>query len=99
MRIRHGWQAVAPAAGNDDPETVRPRRIRQGTATAVQLVAAADMVLPQPDLTGDRIDETRILFEQFLDHLDRLGLAEPATHVSLGFERFLSMYPAEPVQD
>jgi len=101
MRIRHGWQAAAPAAGTDDADVdaVRPRRIRSGAAPTVELVEAADLVLPQPELTGDRIDETRILFQQFLDHLDRLGLAEPATHVSLGFERFLSMYPAEPAED
>jgi hypothetical protein len=96
MRIRQGWQAAAPAAGQEDVEPVRARRIRQGPEATVHLVAATEMTLPQPDLSGDRIGETRVLFQQFLDHLDRLGLAEPATHVSLGFERFLAMYPAEP---
>jgi len=99
MRIRQGWQATALADGQDDPAALSQRRIRQGSVSTVHLVDAAEMVLPQPDLSGDRIDETRALFQQFLDHLDRLGLAEPATHVSLGFERFLAMYPGDSTDD
>jgi hypothetical protein len=87
MKIRPGWQAPAPepvADATGDSER-----------TQVQLVFASEMTLPQPNLSTDRVDETRMLFREFLEHLDRLGLAEPATHVSLGFERFLAMYPVE----
>ena len=95
MKIRPGRQAPVPAISTDDGDTASSPRIRQGQAPAFAVVEASEMTLPHPALSDDRIDQTRVLFQEFLDHLDRLGLAEPATHVSLGFERFLAMYPAD----
>ena len=66
---------------------------RSGRATMLELMPTQPLALPQPHLSAERVGETRALFQDFLDHLDRLGLGEPATHVSLAFERFLAMYP------
>jgi hypothetical protein len=51
--------------------------------------------LAYPQLSPGQVKDTMMLFQEFLEHLDRLGLAVPATHVSLGFERFRSMYEAQ----
>jgi hypothetical protein len=87
MDIRPGWQSPAPEPVEDTAGEIE--------RTQVKLIFASEMTLPQPNLSVDCVDQTRMLFREFLAHLDRLGLCEPATHVSLGFERFLAMYPVE----
>jgi hypothetical protein len=98
MKIRPGWQPTAQDSGRDDgrhapARGIAPAAVPAAASAPVQLVSASDMMLPQPHLSDARVDETRMLFQEFLEHLDRLGLSEPATHVSLAFERFLAMYP------
>jgi hypothetical protein len=52
--------------------------------------------LAEPPLSPGQVGDTMMLFQDFLHHLDRLGLCEAATHVSLGFERFRAKYEPLP---
>jgi hypothetical protein len=67
--------------------------VRSGDATEPGAGPRVRMVrLAHPQLSPGQVGDTMMLFQEFLEHLDRLGLGESATHVSLGFERFRAMY-------
>ena len=71
---------------------VESQRVRSGGATPDDGPRIRMVKLSHPPLSAGQVDSTMMLFQEFLDHLDRLGLCESATHVSLGFERFRALY-------
>jgi hypothetical protein len=94
MRIRTGRQSPQPApGGTEDPAETGMARVRSGDAGVAPAGPRVRMMrLALPALSEQQVGETTMLFHEFLEHLDRLGLCEVATHVSLGFERFRTMY-------
>jgi hypothetical protein len=98
MRIRTGRSTPDPQQeGSGEQGAAAERRIRPGgTDAPTDGPKIRTVKLSYPQLTSAQVGDTMMLFQEFLEHLDRLGLCEAATHVSLGFERFRAMY--EPPQ-
>jgi hypothetical protein len=95
MRIRTG--RMAPDARSAvSPADVESLRIRAGSLSPTDGPRVRMVKLAHPPLSPGQVGDTMMLFQDFLEHLDRLGLGESATHVSLGFERFRALYGPEP---
>jgi hypothetical protein len=95
MRIRTG--RMAPDARSAvSPADVESLRIRAGSPAPTDGPRVRMVKLAHPPLSPGQVGDTMMLFQDFLEHLDRLGLGESATHVSLGFERFRALYGPEP---
>jgi len=98
MRIRTGRTVPEPSSSAiPGLAAAEAPRVRPGDAGGRAGGPRVRMVkLAYPTLSAGQVGDTMMLFRDFLKHLDRLGLCEPATHVSLAFERFRAMYEPRP---